>query len=281
MKRIQRSFQLLGECLGVLRQDPELLLFPIISVTCFLLVAATFVVPLLVSSGGAHLLHGTGHIALTAVHKVTLAAFYFFTYFVIAFFNVALVSCAGIRLNGGDPTLGDGFRVAFSHLGHIVAWSLVAASVGWLLHTLEEKAGFIGKIVIGLIGVAWSIATALVIPVLAFEDVGPIDAVKQSALLLKRTWGEQIVGNLGLGLVGFLGFLLAVAIAVGGGIAVPQLWYVPVAIGVCLFVTAMVVQSTLHGIFKAAVYVYATTGKVPGGFTDTLVQSAFRPKTRK
>jgi hypothetical protein len=278
MTRIRRSFQLLGECFSVLRQDPELLLFPIISVLCFVAVVASFVVPLVVSGGGAAVTQGAGHFAFGAVHYVVLAAFYFLTYFVVAFFNVALVACAGIRLRGGDPTLGDGFRAAFSRIGYIAAWTALAASVGWLLRAIEERLGFVGKIVIGVIGLAWSAATALVVPVLAFEEVGPVDAVKRSISLLKQTWGEEIVGNIGLGLVVVFGFLVSVGVAVGGGIGMPQLWYVPVAIAVCLFATSLVIRSTLHGIFQAAVYAYATTGRVPGNFTPELVQQAYRSK---
>jgi hypothetical protein len=278
MTRIGRSFQLLGECFSVLRQDPELLLFPILSVMSFLAVVASFVVPLFVSRGGAALTHGVAHVAFGAVHYVVLAAFYFFTYFVTAFFNVALVACAGIRLRGGDPTLGDGFRAAFSRIGHIAAWTALAATVGWIIRAIEERVGFIGKIVMTIIGIAWSAATALVVPVLAFEDLGPVDTVKRSISLLKQTWGEEIVGNIGLGVVVVLGFLASVAVAVGGGIAMPQLWYVPVAIGVLLFATTLVVHSTLHGIYQAAIYAYATTGQVPGGFDAELVKQAYRRK---
>jgi hypothetical protein len=281
LNRIRRSFQLLGQCFAVLRQDPELLLFPIVSVICFVAVVASFVLPLLATQGGAALTHGAGHLAFSTAHWLVLGAFYFLTYFVIAFFNVALVSCAGIRLNGGDPTLGDGLRAAFSRIGTIAAWVAVAASVGWLLRTLEEKAGFLGKIVIALIGTAWSLATALVVPVLAFERVGPVDSVKRSISLLKETWGEQIVGDVGLGVLTFFGIMASVVIGGGGAVLLPQLWYVPVVLGVCLLAVTLVLQATLKGIFQAALYVYATTGQVRGGFDDALIQQAFRTKRKR
>lgn len=281
MNRIQRSLQLLRESFAVLRQDPELLLFPIVSVICLLAVVASFVLPLAFSGGGAALTDGVGHVTFHAIHWVLLGAFYFFTYFVSAFFNVALVSCAGIRLRGGDPTVGDGLRAAFSRIGPITAWVAVAASVGWLLHTLEEEAGFLGQLVIAFIGTAWSVATTLVVPILAFEQVGPVDAVKRSVSLLQRTWGEQLAGGVGLGVLTFFSVTASVLLAGAGILLTPECWFLWAAAGVCLIACTAILQATLKGIFQAAVYAYATTGQIPGSFSPELIQGAYWPKRHR
>ncbi len=142
---------------------------------------------------------------------VFLLAFYLAQYTVIFFCNTALVGAAMIRLDGGDPSVSDGFRIASERIGKIVAYAFISATVGMFFRWLSEK-GFLGRIVAGLIGVTWNIATYLVVPVLVVEDVGPIEAIKRSAALLRQSWGEQIAGHVGISVVfGFLtlGIMLA------------------------------------------------------------------------
>ena len=190
--KISRSWHLVKASAGVLRSDKELLLFPVISGIATLLVAATFMVPVL----GLRLLEG-GDIG--PLGFVMLFLFYVTQYFVIFFFNTALVGAAMVRLEGGDPTVADGLRIARGKLGAILGYAAIAATVGLLLKAASERAGAFGKILIGLLGMAWTVGTFLVVPILVTRDVGPIDAVKESMTLLKRTWGENVAGNVGIG----------------------------------------------------------------------------------
>ena len=141
--------------------------------------------------------------------------FYVLAYFVAIFFNTALVGAAMIRMDGGNPTLRDGLAIARSRVGRIFGYAVIAATVGLLLQALEERVGWVGQFVIKLIGVAWTLATFLVVPVLVTRDVGPIDAVKESAALLRETWGENLIGTVGLGLA-FAAAYLVVLLAGGG-----------------------------------------------------------------
>ena len=125
--------------------------------------------------------------------------FYVLAYFVAIFFNTALVGAAMIRMDGGNPTLRDGLAIAWSRVGRIFGYAVIAATVGLLLRALEERVGWVGQLVLRLVGVAWTLATFLVVPVLVTRDVGPIDAVKESAALLRETWGENLIGTVGLG----------------------------------------------------------------------------------
>ena len=115
------------------------------------------------------------------VASVVGFVFYFITTFIMIFFNSALVGAALIRLDGGDPTVADGLRIARERLGSILAWSLLAATVGMILKAARERAGWLGSLVVGMIGIAWNLATFLVVPVLVTRDLGPIDALKESA----------------------------------------------------------------------------------------------------
>ena len=138
--------------------------------------------------------------------------FYLVQYFIIFFFNSALVGAAMIRLDGGDPTVRDGLRIAeLAHRADI-GYAAIAATVGLILRLIEERLGLIGRWIAGLLGIAFTIATFLTVPILVSRDVGPIEAVKESATLLKKTWGENIIGNAGMGVVFFLFYLGAIGI---------------------------------------------------------------------
>ena len=277
--RLERSWELVKASASVLRQDKELLLFPLISSAALLLVALCFLLPAV----GLGALDGLERENLSAGHYLVAFLFYFSQYFVIFFFNAGLVGAALIRLDGGDPTFADGMRIAKSRIGVIAGYAAIAATVGMILRAIQERVGFIGKIIVGLLGVGWSIATFLVVPVLVHRDVGPVEAVKESAALLKETWGENVIGRAGLGVA----FALIFA-----GVVVFGLFIIFVAfmtksmfvIGLAFFITALavgltaLVQTALAGIYAAALYRYATTGKEAEGFDPKMLKLAFGPK---
>src|SRR5256884_5623978 len=140
---------------------------------------------------------------------------YVVNYFVIVFFNVALVGVANSRLMGGTWTFRDGIALAWERKGTILQWALVAATVGVILRTLEERMGLIGRLIMRLIGIAWALACYFVVPVLAFEDLTPIDAVKRSSKLFRDTWGEKDIGGFFLGVAFFA--LIPPGLRVGDG----------------------------------------------------------------
>jgi hypothetical protein len=274
--RISRSWTLVKASAAVLRSDKELLLFPVISAFATLLVAATFMVPVF----GLRLFEG-GEIG--PLGAVVGFLFYLCQYFVIFFFNTALVGAAMIRLEGGDPTVSDGLRIARSKIGVILGYAAIAATVGLILKALEERAGAIGKIVVGLVGVAWTLATFLVVPVLVARDVGPMDAVKESVDLLKRTWGENVAGNVGIGLAfGLLTVLVVlavVALVVGAAfVGGAKLAILVGIVGALAIAFVAVLQAALSGIYSAALYRYAVDGQAPAGFGTGQLENAFRPK---
>jgi hypothetical protein len=291
--RISRGWMLMRQSWAVLRLDKELMLFPILSFFAWLLVCVSFVAPIvlvpqlrdsvLAAVQAEAQAPNQGIRAQFQVPAIVGLCFYLVTSFVIVFFNTALVACAVLRFQGGDPTVGYGLRAATARLPQILAWSLVAATVGWVLQMIEQRLSFIGRIIIGFIGLAWSVVTYLVVPVLAVEKVGPLRAVRRSAELLTKTWGEAVVGNISLGIAGFVlsipGIMLLVLCPVVLAMAPNPLWaIVPGALAVLYFTGLFIVTSTLRLILLAGAYLYAAQGQVPAGFSPEIMQSAFRPK---
>lgn len=281
-ERFSRSWSLIKASASVLKQDKELLLFPLLSSIATLLVAAAFILPAL----GLGALDGLDRMddeGLPPLAYLLAFLFYLAQYFVIFFFNTALVGAAMIRLQGGDPTVSDGLRIASSKIGVIFGYALIAATVGMILRAIQERAGWIGRWIAGLLGAAWTVASFLVVPVLVSRDIGPIEAVKQSALMLKRTWGENVIGQGGIGLVfGLINFaILMLGIGLIVAAAMSQnavLIGLAVAVLVIALVLGALIQAALSGIYSAALYRYASGEGESQGFEGAMLSEAFAPK---
>ncbi len=265
MGRVGRGWELAKVSLRVIRKDKILLLFPVLSGVFILLIMASFVAGIFFSVGFTAVTNGEANLL-----SIVLAfLFYLVSYFISIYFNAAIIGCAMIRLNGGTPTLSDGFRTSNENLGRLFGWALLAATVGMILRAIQERVGFIGKIIVGIIGVAWSIATYFAVPVLVFEKVGPWTAVKRSGSILRRTWGEAAIGNLGLGAIFLLAGLAGILpILLGGLLGGVIGLLVGLIVAFVYWVLLGVIASAAGAVLLAALYRYATTGKVGEDFAN-------------
>lgn len=274
-EKFSRSWELVKASGSVLRSDKELMLFPVLSSIATLAVLATFLVPTL-----ALRIFENGFGVGGAIFGFL---FYFCQYTVIIFFNCALVGAAMIRLDGGDPTLADGFNAARSRIKPILGYAAIAATVGVLLQALKNKDNnFIVRLIGSGLGAAWTLAAFLVVPVLVSQNVGPIDALKQSVTLLKRTWGENAIGNVGIGAA--FGLITFAVVVVGVGLAflaaqVSIVLAVAVAAVFAIGVLLLgVYQAALSGVYSAVLYRYATEGTTPPAFGAARLEQVFAGK---
>lgn len=277
IERFKRSFALVKASATVLRQDTHLLVFPLISGFASLMVVLCFALPMF----GLKAFDGMD--GNETMMYSTAFAFYVVQYFVILYFNVALVGATMMRLDGGAPTVRDGLAIANGRLGVILGYAVIAATVGMILRAIQERVGFLGRIIVGMLGVGWTVATFLVVPVLVVRNTGPIESIKESASLLKQTWGENVIGQVGMSF--FFGVLTFAMILGGAGLfalaamsgSVVLMGLVVVAL-VLLLLGSLLVSSALSGIYSAALYRFAANGKSGLGFENGELQAAFQPK---
>jgi hypothetical protein len=284
MGKFSRSWELVKQSFAILRSDKQLMLFPVLSaVTCLFVTAV-------IATGGTFMLLPARAAALAAgerfqpnqspVFLLGMFTLYVANYFIMVFFNVALVGVANSRLMGGSWTFRDGIELAWARKGTILQWALVAATVGMVLRTIEERMGIIGRIIMRIIGIAWTLACYFVVPVLAFEDLTPIEAVKRSAKLFRDTWGEKVVGGFSLSLVSLVlmlpGIGLWFALMFLGGI---KGFLFGTVLMVLYFLLLSVFMSAVQGVFNAALYRYACFKQVPPAFDHNLVAAAWAPKS--
>lgn len=274
--RIGNSVTLMKASMNVLKLDKELMVFPVMSGVASVLVMASFAAPIFLSGGG-EVFAGNADSSYLAMSVMFL--FYVVQYTVIFFFNSALVGAALIRLDGGDPSVSDGLAIASKRMGSILGYAVIAATVGMILRMISERGGLFAKIAAMIGGVAWTMATYLAVPVLVTKNIGAMDAIKESAQIFRRTWGEQISGNFGLSWAMALLFLGWTALSFAmGWVAVtlvsPTAALPVVGIGVMGYVFIGLMGSALKGIYTAALYRYAMTGDA-GSFDARIVGNAF------
>jgi len=277
--RIYSAWLLARQSWRVLMLDKELLMFPLFSgIACFFVLASFL--------GGAFAV-GVTRSGSAAPSEVTqwalLFAYYFVNYFVIVFFNSALVACALIRFQGGNPTMAEGMRAAKARIPQIVAWALLAATVGVVLRIIQGRVQVVGRFVIALLGAAWTIATYFIVPVLVVEKLGPIDAISRSVTLMKQTWGESLVSNVGITVVVTLVTVAFVVVAGSATVVMSAMtgsgtiMIVGGVVIVAFLVLAALVSGALNAIVLSALYLYAAGKKVPQAF-EGVGQIAFAPK---
>jgi hypothetical protein len=280
-----RSKEITRTCFEVIKADKEMLLFPLLAGFFSIAFALAMLFPTII----VHILRHE-HVVFEPLHYILTFVTYLGLAFVATFFNVCTVYTTKVRLEGGDATFFQSIGFAFSRIHLILAWSMVAATVGLLLHMLDNagrRAGGLGKVLIAILrsilGAAWSLITIFVVPVMVYEGVGPFAAIKRSIDTLKQTWGETLIRYYGLGFVQFvlllpafiLMFLAVPAMARG----VPAELTLGVLALLFLYIMAVIlVFQVANTVFNTALYVYAAKGRAPTGFSDDIMRGAFQHK---
>jgi hypothetical protein len=278
--RFSNSWDLVKASWTLLMQDKELLVFPLFSSISAILLVVSFALPLWVTGVFEHLEAGQG----THAGSMMLGFFFYFCLYAVGFFfNTALVGAALMRLEGQQPSVADGLRIARSKFVAILGYAAIAATVGVALKFIENRVGVLGNWIARLFGIAFSVATFLTVPILATSDMGPVDAVKQSATLLKKTWGENIIVNAGMGwafawiyaAILIMGLMASIQAIVAGHGAFAVLFAGTAVLG---FVLAVMIHAALQGVYAAVLYRYASTGQSGSDFDQALLAQAFSPR---
>ncbi len=274
MGRIGRGWQLTKVSFGVIRKDKELLLFP-------------FLGTLLSGLAWGGWLAGVFFLDIAFIDQLESEfvylyyAFYFLFFFLTAFFAVyfqaAVVGSALIRLEGGHPSVGDGFRQANKHVGKLFKWAIVTATVGLILRAVRSQGGVIGRIIAGALGITWALASYMAIPVIVSEGLGPWAALKRSASLFRKAWGETLVGGLGMGLILLLlGFIGVIPVVVGLYVGTFTSILIGLGAAAVYWFFIFLLWGAAWPVLSAVLYRYAATGEVAPGVPEDLLRTSIQ-----
>jgi hypothetical protein len=293
--RFASTIQLMKASWEVVKNNKRLLILPLLSTISVLLVVASFWLPIISSNMDVLRSDSEAEVNLMyfeppgenaePVEQVrfwgAVFAFYFANYFVIIFFNAALVASALFWMRSGESSIGSGLSAAAKRLPQIVGWALVSATVGLLLRVIESASERGGRLATAILGSAWTIMTYLVVPVIVVEGKGPIASLKDSVKMLRETWGQQLAGGFAFGLVYFLlslvGFgIVAAAVYLANATGNNAVLIAGIAIAAIYLIGLALVSAVMTPVFQAALYVYGKDGQAPGSFGEKLLSGAFR-----
>lgn len=280
MGRIKKGWALTKKAWGVVRENPGLVRLPIIG--------GVFAFIAMVVFGGP----GVAIIALSDESNAGYVAGgiliaiggYLSSYFVI-YYNVALAAAADLAFRGQPADNKAGVAIARQRRKVIAQWAAVAVIVSAIFNLIRDRGGIAGQIAAGLGAAIWALITFLIAPVLAFEGLGPLDAIKRSSSMFKEKWGQQITGNIAIGAITGIAMVLAILVAVVGGFALAS-GSTPAVIagsgllllGIVGFIAAAIVSGAVRGVFGVALYRYIVDGTPSGPFTVEELESSVKPK---
>jgi len=285
MGRLGNSWNVFKQSLTVIKQDKELLILPVMAGIASFIMFLSFVFPAYTVGLLERAASGTDENAEYTVYGLMLVL-YLILSFITIYFQSALMFGADQRLAGGDPTLGSALKGANKRLGKIFVWSLFAATVSLLIQLIEaalRRAGnqIAASIIGAILGTAWTLLTFFVIPAVVFENKGPFEALKRSGSLFKQRWGESLVGHYGIGaimgLFTFLsvlgiGFMVFLTASINATVMIAVL-----VLGILWLVFLTVLGTALSGVYKVALYRFATKGEIAPQFTPQSIQGAYTP----
>ncbi len=299
--KIKRSWLLFTTSLQVIRQHRKLLLFPLVTSVCSVVTMLFFLAPALLYPSGHSLselahwetlgrqfgleLQGSGsRVRPNGYFYGYLAIVYLVSMFLATFFNAAFYNEILKALAGEPVSVRAGLRFAWFRVRSILMWSLFAGAVGLVIKALEERFGWVGRWVMRFVGVVWSVASVFAIPVLIREDgTNPLAMLRHSAATLRKTWGESLVGYVGVTVGSWLILLGSIAF-LAGAIALSLLLKSPVYVFLAIFawLAAMFLLGYLVSVaghvYRCALYVYASEGVVPAPYTPELMDAAWKVK---
>jgi len=247
--RLSNGWTLAMNSLKVLKENKQLIIFPVLSGISLVLIMGSFVLVFLGVNGWSdENIEDPGTIG----NYLYLFLFYLVNYFIVVFFNMGLIHCTRLYFRGEEVSINAGLRFSLSRIGTIFSWAVFAATVGTILRIIQEESGIIGKIITGIIGIVWNIATFFVVPVIAYEDLGPIAAFKRSSQLMKQKWGESLGATFSFGLIQFLAMIVLIIPLFFIGNMIHPIGGIALAImGVFIIAT---IFSAAQTIFVSAVY---------------------------
>ncbi|WP_372367381.1 DUF6159 family protein [Candidatus Uabimicrobium sp. HlEnr_7] len=267
--RISATFSLMGTCWRVLRKDKEILFFPLLSSIICLSILFAFGYHFSAENRISELRNNE---VLSIVVGISLL--YSIT-FIVALFNVGVIACANIRLQGGNPGVGDGFKAMFSSLLSVMGWVIIVTTVGVVLNLIAKRSKNLGRFIADLLGTAWEIASFFVLPLIVIEKISPLSALKDSSSKIKDTWGEHLTSNFSFGIIFFVCAIPGIVVLYFG---IAKINYIVIGIAIAFFILLALVNSTLETIFRVVLYYYVYHNFVHDEFNEKALEECYASK---
>ncbi len=272
--RFRASKLLFTETFRFFWADREMLWVPFIALIAQFFILGVAIVAVCIPAG--MFAEGAENVPLTAPEYGALFVLYVISAFVLAFSQAVITHIVYTRIHGGDATLGDGMKVAASHMSALFIWACITSTVGIILRSIAERSQLLVKILVAVMGAMWSVLTYFVVPAIVIDKKSAFSAIGHSGNVFKRTWGETLIANISLGLIFATFFFVLIFALIGVAVFAGVSFEFVLFGGGVLFVViilASLLSSVLESVLRTLLYVYASEHIVPQNFNQELLES--------
>ncbi|MBI1317742.1 MAG: hypothetical protein GC168_02190 [Candidatus Hydrogenedens sp.] len=277
LKRLMNGVHLLARSMRIIWNDKTLMAFPLASTLCTLTVL--WLIYISVGPDKVRLFINTRPDEIGVQHfnygwYVMLALAYLALSFLTVFFNTAVVGCTYISMTQRDSKFMEGVLLSLKNLLSILLWSIFASTFGLLLSVLDWFK-YTSRYTRKVLGSEWSMMTYFVLPVIEIENVTIFSAMGRSTRIMSDTWGEHATARFGMGLFFSILSLPALALLLFAYFYWGQVSYFIDALALSWVLFSLVLAQAAQSVLAVVLYLYATSGTPPEGWTGELLAKAF------
>ncbi len=274
--RFRRGLRLVGIGFTMARDEPGLMMVPVVAFVIQLLICGVGFLILWPSLRSMHTTDGqSAHFSATQWLVAVVVGV--LVMFVSVVSHATIIARVMARFHGQSVSNAQAARAALTKSPQLLAWAFINYVVISILRNIGNR-GILGFLVGALLRAGWMLASFFVVPVILFEDKGAVAAIKRSVQLCRSKWGENIVGNGALGVIAVAAILVDVLVSVVLGAVFAPLGAV---VGIIGLVAILLVVTVATAAFNAALYWYAVTNQSPGQYSVGDLQSAYRQKAKR
>lgn len=290
--RFKTGWLLFKQSIRVLRQNEGLTRYVIMSFVISFLFTILYVVVFIFGKnifiqGVVKTSSGSSRLSLKPLGYLMVFTYYVLTYFIINLYSAGLVANVIDIFHGQSQHYRNYMKVARSKGMALFIYAVIESTVGLILRFIAERSRLFGRIVVWIIGVAWSLSRLFVVPIIVTSEENPFIAIKHSTKLLVSTWGENLAGRVSFGVIGMILYLLVLAPISFGILFLGQLLghgiglIISVFFILILYLAFGILMSTASSVLNTALFYYAQYRQIPAAFDAQLINSAFINKKPK
>ena len=273
--RIVRGWKMTKLGMKVVRADPELIIYTLISLilssgVAILVISGTFGLSTLVpettdtTSSNEEDAFALATLALAFLGYMAISI-------VTVFWNSAIIASAYERLSSGsNPSFSFGIKKASECLPSIFIWGIISGTVGLFLNILEgisrkddSPIAFFALLITWILGAAWWALTFFVVPMMVLDKHGVFDSLQSSPKLFSDTWGENAGATGGIGIIQFLSTILCISICMPLFLLGDYGFIFGIVMILFLIGLISLFFVTVDSVNRASMYYYAKTGEMP------------------
>ena len=281
--RFRRGLRLVGIGFAMVRDEPGLMAVPVVAFLIQLAVIGIGTLVLLpVIRSASRATDAAGGSTANAIHLspaqwLVVVAVGVAVTFVSVVSHATIIARVMARFHGERISNVRAAAAALTKSPHLLAWAFINYVVIRVLRSVGRR-GILGLLLGSLLRAGWMLASFFVVPVILFEDRGAASSIKRSVQLCRARWGENVIGNSTIGIIGFAAVVVDVVVAVVLGSVFAPLG---VAVGAIGLVAIVLVVTVASAAFNAALYWFAVTDQTPGRYSVDDLNSAYRRRTRR